>query len=144
MNHPLLNVFLMMMWFFLWIMWLFLLFRIVVDVFRSHDLNGWMKALWLVGLIILPFIGVLAYLIARGGKMGERDAQDAQKREQQFQDYVRKAAQTPSESGAAGTTGTAVNGATDPVGRLAQLADLKRNGDISQEEFDQAKAKLLV
>jgi len=138
MSHPLLNAFLMMMWFFLWIMWLFLLFRIVMDVFRSNDMNGWVKALWLIGVIILPFLGVLLYLILRGGKMGERDANDAQQREQQFQDYVRKTAGTP-PAGAAPAAD-----ASDPVAQLSQLADLKRNGDISQEEFDRAKARLLV
>ena len=135
MSHPLLNAFLMMMWFFLWIMWLFLLFRIVMDIFRSSDMNGWVKALWLVGVIILPFLGVLLYLILRGGKMNERDTQAAEQQDQQFQDYVRKAA---------GPQGASTAEAKDPVEQLTRLADLRRNGDISQEEFDRAKAKLLV
>ncbi|MFI6446802.1 SHOCT domain-containing protein [Kitasatospora sp. NPDC050543] len=132
-DYPLLNLFWTMMWFFLWIMWLFLLFRIVVDIFRSHDLGGWGKAGWLIFVIILPFLGVLVYLVARGGKMGERDLQDARNREAAFQEYVRQAAAT-SEGAAGGSQ----------ADQLAKLAELKRSGDLSQEEFEQAKARLLA
>jgi hypothetical protein len=78
---PLLDVFLTMMWFFLWVLWVlwfFLLFRVIMDVFRSHDLGGWGKAGWLVFVIVLPFLGVFVYLIARGHKMADRDAAQAQ------------------------------------------------------------------
>ena len=75
---PLLDVFLTMMWFFLWVLWLFLLFRVIVDIFRSRDLGGWGKAGWLVFTIVLPFLGVLVYLIARGGKMADREVSQAQ------------------------------------------------------------------
>ena len=68
---PLLDVFFTMMWFFLWVLWLFLLFRVITDIFRSRDLGGWGKAGWLVFVIVLPFLGVLVYLIARGHKMAE-------------------------------------------------------------------------
>ena len=71
---PLLDAFLTMMWFFLWVLWFFLLFRIITDIFRSKDLSGWGKAGWLIFVIILPFLGVFVYLIARGHKMTERDA----------------------------------------------------------------------
>jgi len=70
---PLLDAFWTMMWFFLWVLWFFLLFRIIVDIFRSHDLGGWGKAGWLAFVIILPFLGVFVYLIARGHKMAEQD-----------------------------------------------------------------------
>ncbi|MFC1411590.1 SHOCT domain-containing protein [Streptacidiphilus sp. N1-12] len=131
MSHPLLNAFLMMLWFFLWIMWLFLLFKVVTDLFRDHGMSGWWKALWLVGLVVLPYLGVLVYLVVRGRSMGEREQQAARDKEQQFQDYVRKAAAEapPADSQA---------------GQLAKLAELKRSGDLSQEEFEQAKARLLV
>ena len=129
-DYPLLNLFWTMMWFFLWIMWIFLFFRIVMDIFRSDDLGGWAKAGWVVLVIVLPFLGVLIYLIARGEKMQDRDAQAAQKADNAFQDYIRKSAGT-SEGG-------------DNVSQLTKLADLKRNGDLSQEEYDQAKARLLA
>ena len=61
-----------MLWLFLWVLWFFLLFLVIMDIFRSHDLGGWGKALWLIFVIVLPFLGVFVYLIARGGSMGER------------------------------------------------------------------------
>ncbi|PYC82662.1 hypothetical protein C7C46_09895 [Streptomyces tateyamensis] len=131
MDHPLLNAFWMMLWFFLWIMWLFLLFKIVMDIFRSHDMGGWGKAGWLVFVIVLPFLGVLVYLIARGGSMGDRDAQEAARREKAAQDYIRQAA----------VGGGGGNGAVD---QLTKLAELKAKGELTQEEFDRAKAKLLA
>ncbi len=73
-SYPLLNLFLTMMWFFLWALWLFLLFWIFLDIFRSRDLSGWAKALWLIFVIVLPYLGVFVYLIARGGSMQERRA----------------------------------------------------------------------
>ncbi len=72
MHYPLLNAFLTMMWFFLWILWIFLVVRIIFDIFASHDLSGWGKAGWTVLVIVLPFVGVICYLIARGGRMQER------------------------------------------------------------------------
>ena len=71
-SYPLLNVFLTMMWFFPWALWLFLLFWIILDIFRSRDLSGWAKAGWLIFVIVLPFLGVLVYLIARGGTRRRR------------------------------------------------------------------------
>ena len=71
---PLLDVFFTMMWFFLWVLWFFLLFRVIMDIFRSRDLGGWGKAGWLVFTIVLPFLGVLVYLIARGDTMADREA----------------------------------------------------------------------
>lgn len=129
-DYPLLDLFWTMMWFFLWILWLFLLFRIIADIFRSHDMGGWGKAGWLILVIILPFLGVFIYLIARGSKMAERDLKDAQKRDAAFQDYVRKAA-GPSPGGS-------------QADELTKLAEMKRNGDLSQEEYDRAKARLLA
>ncbi|HUK71281.1 MAG TPA: PLDc N-terminal domain-containing protein [Streptosporangiaceae bacterium] len=73
-SYPMLNLFLTMMWFFLWALWLFLLFWIFLDIFRSRDLSGWAKAGWLIFVIVLPYLGVFIYLIARGGSMQERRA----------------------------------------------------------------------
>jgi hypothetical protein len=128
-DYPLLNLFWTMLIFFLWVAWFFLLFKVVIDIFRSHDLGGWGKALWLIFVILVPFLGVFVYVIARGRTMGERDLAEAQAREQAFQSYVRDAA------GSGGGGGTA--------DELAKLADLKQRGVISDAEFEQQKAKLL-
>ena len=71
-DYPLLNLFWTMLELFLWVLWFFLLFRVIIDIFRSHDLGGWGKALWLIFVIVLPYLGVFVYLIARGASMGER------------------------------------------------------------------------
>lgn len=131
MDHPLLNAFWMMLWFFLWIMWLFLLFKVVADIFRSHEMSGWGKAGWLIFVILLPYLGVLVYLIVRGRSMSEHDIKDAERREKAVQDYIRTAAGPPSAG-------------SSSVDELHKLAELKNRGDLSQEEFDRAKARLLA
>src|SRR3954470_14911964 len=93
-DYPLLNLFWTMLEFFLWILWFFLLFKILTDLFRSHDLSGWAKAGWIVLVILLPFLGVLLYVILRGRSMGERDAEQARQAEDAFKQYVRQAAAT--------------------------------------------------
>jgi hypothetical protein len=125
-GYPLLNAFWTMLWFFLWILWFFLLFRVILDIFRSRDLGGWGKAGWLIFVIILPFLGVFVYLIARGGKMNQRDVEDAQAADQQMRAYVRDAASEGSTAD-----------------ELTKLADLRERGVISDAEFQQSKAKLL-
>jgi hypothetical protein len=133
-DYPLLNLFWTMLWFFLWVMWFFLLFKVISDIFRDHEMNGWAKAGWLVLVLLLPYLGVLVYLIVRGRSMGERDLKQAQKQEEAFREYVRKAAGP--EGGGAGTGGHA--------DALAKLSALKDKGDLTQEEFDRAKQKLLA
>ncbi|MFE1546417.1 SHOCT domain-containing protein [Streptomyces sp. NPDC058718] len=130
-DYPLLNLFWTMLWFFLWIMWLFLLFKVITDIFRDHELGGWGKAGWLAFCILLPYLGVLVYVIARGKSMGQRDVQQAKASEAAFQDYIRKTAGTSPAGG----------GATD---ELARLAELKEKGAITDEEFEKAKAKVLA
>ncbi|MER6202972.1 SHOCT domain-containing protein [Streptomyces sp. NPDC001586] len=127
-DYPLLNVFWTMLWLFLWIMWFFLLFKVITDLFRDHGLSGWAKAGWLIFVLLLPFLGVFVYLIARGKSMGERDVKQAQDNEAAFRQYVQKAA---------GPGG----GSADELHKLSALKD---KGDITQEEFDRAKAKLLA
>jgi ABC-type multidrug transport system fused ATPase/permease subunit len=127
MHYPLLDAFLTMLWFFLWVLWIFLLFWIIFDIFRSKDLSGWGKALWLIFVIILPFLGVLIYLIARGGSMQERGVREEQAEEKQFRGYVRDAA-----------------GASSSADELAKLADLRDRGVITETEFQQGKAKILA
>ncbi|MFD9423044.1 MULTISPECIES: SHOCT domain-containing protein [unclassified Streptomyces] len=132
-DYPLLNLFLTMLYLFLWVLWFFLLFKVVTDLFRDHSLNGWAKAGWLVFVILLPYIGVLVYLIVRGRGMAHRDAEQAKDSEAAFRQYVKQAAGTEGGSGTGGH-----------VSDLAKLAELKDKGDINQEEYEKAKAKLLV
>ncbi len=124
---PLLDVFFTMMWFFLWVLWFFLLFRVIMDIFRSRDLGGWGKAGWLVFAIVLPFLGVFVYLIARGGKMADREVSKAQAQDEAFRAYVREAAHG--------------NGST--ADELTKLADLHDHGVISDADYERGKEKVL-
>ena len=131
MDYPLLNLFLTMLYFFLWIAWLFLLFRIILDIFRSHDLGGWGKAGWTILILFVPFLGVLIYVIARGSSMQERDMQQARESRQAMDRYI-----TETAKGAAP--------ATSPVDELTKLADLHKSGAINDDEFAAMKAKVLA
>jgi hypothetical protein len=126
-NYPVLDAFLTMLYFFLFIIWIWLLIMVFMDIFRSHDMGGVAKALWVIFIIILPFLGVFVYLIARGGKMHERAEKDAQQQQQAFDDYVKQTA-----------------GGSSNVDQLAKLADLKQSGAITDAEFEAQKAKLLA
>ena len=112
---------------FLWVIWFWILITIFIDLFRSHDLSGWVKALWFIFILLLPLIGVLVYLIARGGKMHEHAVRDARLQEQQFRSYVQEAA-----------------GSQSTADQLAKLADLRDRGVITAGEFDREKAKILA
>ena len=125
-TYPLLSIFWTMLEFFLFFLWIWLLIVIFADIFRSHDMGGLAKALWVIFVIILPFLGVLIYLIARGGSMQERAAAQAQRQQQAFDSYVKETA---------GSSGSA--------DELAKLADLKAKGVLTDAEFDAQKAKLL-
>ena len=128
-SYPVLDAFLTMLYFFLFIIWIWLLITVFMDVFRSHDMGGVAKALWVIFIIILPFLGVFIYLIARGGKMHERAAEQAAQQQKAFDSYVRQAAGTPGESSA---------------DQLHKLADLKSQGVLSDAEFEAQKAKILA
>jgi len=128
-SYPLLNVFWTMFEFFLWIIWIWILIWIFIDIFRSHDLSGWAKAGWFLFVLFIPLIGVLVYLIARGGSMQERAQQDARQQDQEFRSYVQQAAASSPASTA---------------DQLAKLADLRDRGVISAEEFEREKAKVLA
>ncbi|KUN93232.1 SHOCT domain-containing protein [Streptomyces caeruleatus] len=132
MDYPLLDVFWTMLWFFVWIMWLMLLFRVVADIFRDDALSGWGKAGWTLAVCVLPFLGVLAYLVVRGRGMGERELHRAQDRERAFRAYVRQAAAP--EPKPPGTK-------ADELGRLAALHD---RGAITDAEYERAKSKVLT
>lgn len=125
---PIWDVFWAMLWFFLFIAWIWLLISIFADIFRSDDMNGWVKALWIAFVIILPFLGVLVYVIARGGKMNERATKDAAAQMQAQDGYIRQVA---------GTGGSSAD-------ELAKLADLHDKGVLTDQEFAAQKAKLLA
>ena len=128
-SYPVLDAFLTMLYFFLFIIWIWLLITVFVDIFRSHDIGGLAKALWVIFIIILPFLGVFVYLIARGGKMQERAAAQAAEQQKAFDAYVKQAA------GASGG---------DVPDQLSKLADLKAKGVITDAEFEAQKSKLLA
>jgi hypothetical protein len=112
-----------MFYFFLFFIWIWLLIIVFGDIFRSRDLGGWGKALWVIFVIVFPYLGVFVYLIARGHKMGEHAAEAAQAQ----RDYIRNVA------------GSAPSSADE----LARLADLRNQGVISEEEFQRLKAKVV-
>jgi len=126
-DYPLLDIFWTMLEFFLFFIWIFLIITIFMDIFRSHDMKGVTKFIWVLFIIVLPLLGALVYLIVRGGSMHERSAQQAKAQEQAFQTYVQHAA---------GGSGTA--------DELHKLSELKAKGAISDEEFEKAKAKILA
>lgn len=126
-DYPLLDFLLSVLWFFLFIAWLWLAFTVIFDIFRSADLSGWAKALWMIFVIFLPFLGVFLYLIVRGGKMHERAARQAQANQRAFDEYVRSAA------------GTSASTADE----LQKLAGLRDSGVITPAEFEAQKGKLL-
>jgi ABC-type multidrug transport system fused ATPase/permease subunit len=111
---------------FLFVAWLWILFAIIGDLFRDHEMSGWAKAAWVVVLILLPLLGTLIYLIARGQGMRERTIAEQKEIQGQMDSYVRETAGTSS------------------VDQLHKLSDLKQRGDISEAEFEQQKAKLLA
>ena len=129
MDYPLLNLFLTFLYFFLWIAWIFILFRCMLDIFRDGDLGGWGKALWIIFIIFLPFLGVLVYLIARGGGMAQRDVQQAQIQRDQMAEWIKSSPNAPAVSSAE---------------ELTKLAELHKNGVLTDEEFSAQKAKLLA
>src|ERR1022692_4316886 len=129
-SYPLLNLFWTMAEVFLWVMWICVLVMVFMDIFRSHDLSGWAKALWFLFVLVIPLIGVLVYLIARGGSFNERATQRAQRQDEAYRSsYIQQA--TP-------------NGPATTADQLAKLADLRDRSVISAEEFEREKAKVLA
>jgi len=126
-DYPLMGAFMTMLWFFLFVIWIMILFRVFADIFRSHDMGGFTKALWIIFVIFLPFLGILVYVLARGDNMAQHAQEDAQAQDAAFQSYVKQAA---------GTSG--------PADQLAQLAALRDSGQITAEEFEAGKAKILA
>lgn len=123
----LLEIFWIMLWFFLWIMWIWLLIKVFADIFRA-DFSGWAKAGWIIFVIILPFLGVLVYLVAQGGNLAERDMAQMARMEKAQRQYIQEAA------GSAGGTAS----------ELEKLANLRDKGVLTAEEFEAQKARLLA
>lgn len=129
-DYPLLSVFWSMLLFFLWIMWFVLLFRVVVDIFRDDDMSGWAKAGWLVLTVLLPFLGVFVYVIARGKNMGRREIAQARAQQEAFDARIRQAAGT--------------EGRPSSVDELARLSEIRDRGAITDDEFRKAKELVLT
>ena len=121
------QVFWSMLWFFLFFIWIWLLITVFADIFRSHDLGGFAKALWVIFVILVPYLGVFVYLIARGHKMGEHAMQQAQAQDAAARAYIQQAAGT----------------SASPAEELARLASLKDQGVINADEYARLKAKAL-
>jgi hypothetical protein len=128
-SYPLLGAFWTIFIIFLWVIWIWILIWVFIDIFRSQDLSGWAKALWFLFVLLIPLIGVLVYLIARGGSMNERAAQQARQQDQEFHSYVQEAA---------------ADSPANTADQLAKLADLRDRGVISTQEFERQKAKVLA
>ncbi len=128
-DYPLGGVLLSMLYFFLFFIWIWILITVFMDIFRSSDLSGWAKALWSIFVIILPFLGVFVYLIARGGKMQERKLTTPPSRSRRS---TRTCVRLPGASGG------------DVTSQLTQLADLKAQGVLTDSEFEAQKAKVLA
>jgi hypothetical protein len=127
-TYPLADLFGTMLGLFVFFIWFWLLIVVFSDVFRSKDMGGGAKALWVIFVIVLPFLGILVYLIARGGSMHERAEAQASAQQKAFDDYVKQAA----------------GGGSSSADQLAKLADLKNQGALTDAEFEAQKAKLLA
>jgi Short C-terminal domain/Phospholipase_D-nuclease N-terminal len=121
------DVFVSIFWFMILVAWFWLIISVITDLFRDHTISGGAKALWCLFIILIPWLGVLVYMIARGGSMRERAEATARRNDAAFQDYVRHAAGTPSTAD-----------------ELAKLADLRDRGAISAEDYERAKEKVLA
>ena len=126
-SYPFLNILWTTLIFFAWVIFIWIVIVALMDIFRRHDLSGWGKAAWIVFIVIIPWIGVLAYLIVNHDGMNERRTKEARQSQAQFDDYVRK------------TAGS--GGAASEIGQAKELLD---NGTITQAEFDAIKAKALA
>ena len=121
------DVFLWMLWFTLFVIWIWLVIAVFTDIFRSDDLSGWGKALWSIFIVVLPYLGVFVYLIARGKTMGRHAVEDAQRQEAATRSYIQSVA-----------------GSTSTAAEIERLDALRKSGTLSEEEFQQAKLRLLA
>ena len=126
-DYPFLDVLWTLLIFFAWVIWFWLLITIFADIFRRHDIGGGKKALWVIFVIIVPFVGVLIYLIAESKGMADRQAQLQQQARTQTDEYIKTVAES-----------------ADPAGQIAQAKQLLDSGAINQQEFDALKQKALA
>ena len=126
-DYPLLSIFWTLLWIYLIFAWFMLLFSVVADIFRNHEMRGFSKAIWLVVVILIPFLGVLIYVLAHGDEMSQRKVAEAQAQDAAARAYVKDAA-----------------GTTSHADQISQLAALRDQGTISEAEFAAGKAKILA
>ena len=123
-DYPFIDVLWTMIIFFFWVIWIWIVITVLIDVFRRHDIGGFAKALWVIFVVILPWLGVLIYLIVEHDGMRERSMKEAQDQKDQFDQYVREAS----------------GGSADEIAKAKQLLD---QGAITQDEFNALKTKAL-
>jgi hypothetical protein len=128
-DYPFLNILWTMIIFFVWVVWIWTMIIILSDVFRRRDIGGWAKAGWTVFLIVLPFLGVLVYLISQHDKMADRSAEAARGQQAELDHYVKS---------------VAGNGGGGPAAEIEKAKQLLDSGAITQAEFDAIKAKALA
>ena len=121
------DFFWLLIWSFFLVMYLMLLFQVIGDLFRDRDVSGWVKALWVIGLIVLPFITLLIYLIVRGKGMAERQSGAIRQAQADTDEYIKSVA-----------------GSSNAADQIASAKTLLDNGTITQDEFDRLKAKALA
>jgi len=125
-SYPFLDVLWTMLIFFLWVIWFWILITVFADLFRRHDVSGWSKALWIIFVVFLPFLGVLVYLGVNSKGMAERNVKDMKQAQQQTDQYIREVA------------------STGPAGEIEKAKGLLDSGAITQQEFDALKQKALA
>ena len=126
-SYPFLEVFWTMLIFFFFVIWIWILITVFGDIFRRHDIGGFAKTMWIIFVIVLPYLGVFVYLIAQHGGMTERSIAAQQASEAQFEQYVQSAAAT-----------------SDPAEQIAKAKQMLDSGTINQAEFEQIKQKALA
>jgi hypothetical protein len=120
------QVLLDILWFFLIVVEVYLMFTIFVDLFRRHDIKGWLKAFWVLLIIVLPLLGILLYLIVYGDEMRVHAIQERKQDDQELQDYVRR-----------------MSGVSNPASELKTLHELKERGIITEDEFERVKSRIV-
>jgi Phospholipase_D-nuclease N-terminal/Short C-terminal domain len=126
-SYPFLEVFWTMLIFFAFVIWIWILITVLIDIFRRHDTSGFAKVLWIIFIIVLPYLGVFVYLIVEHKGMTERAVKQQEAAQSQMDQYVKSVA-----------------GNTDPAEQIAKAKQLLDNGTITQAEFDQIKQKALA
>ncbi len=126
-SYPFLEVFWTMLIFFAFVIWIWILITVLIDIFRRHDTSGFTKVLWIIFIIVLPYLGVFVYLIAEHKGMTERAIKQQEAAQSQMDKYVQSVAAQ-----------------TDPAEQIAKAKGLLDSGTISQTEFDQIKQKALA